>query len=184
MYKPYIIVLLAYTGSMNVPGQMKKEIEAFYGIPILDIQKTLSTPQMLEPKRNRYKADVVLREIQRKFPKNAVLILSSKEIAMNKHGYYDWGILGYSIVGKEVGLVSTKKIKSKALLTNVTLHEFGHSIGLPHCSSKLACLMKDARGSGERIRKQGKRLCKPCKVLLTKIKQGDEGFFRFLDIFN
>lgn len=81
MFKPFIIVLLTYTGSLNVPSQLENEIEAFYGIPILNIQKTQPTPQMLEPKRNRYKADVVLREINRKFPKNAVLVLSSKEIA-------------------------------------------------------------------------------------------------------
>ncbi len=78
---------------MKYPGPIGKRNRGVLWHPILDIQKTQPTPKMLEPKWNRYKADVVLSEIQLKFPKNAVLIFSSKEIAMNKHGYYDWGIL-------------------------------------------------------------------------------------------
>jgi archaemetzincin len=184
MFKPFIIVLLGFTGSLEVPQKIEKEIESFYGIEIVGVKKAKSSPHLIEPIRNRYKADVVLSDMQDTFSENGLLILTSRDISMSKKGNYDWGILGYSFVGKEVGLVSTKKIKSQDLLVKVTLHEFGHSLGLPHCTSSQACLMKDAKGKGETIRKQGKRLCIPCKNSLVTLKNNRNSMLnRFIHSF-
>ncbi|MHA8092367.1 matrixin family metalloprotease [Aquirufa regiilacus] len=187
MIKPFIIVLLGFTGSSEVPVKLEKEIEGFYGIEIVGVKKVKSSPNMIEPIRNRYKADVVLSDMQDTFSDNGLLILTSRDIAIRKNGNYDWGILGYSFVGKEVGLVSTKRIKSQDLLVKVTLHEFGHSLGLPHCSSSQACLMKDAKGRGETIRKQRKRLCEACHKTLKALKRNRNGntsyWDKFLELF-
>lgn len=182
-FKPFIIVLLGFTGSLEIPRKIEKEIESFYGIEIVGVKKAKSSPHLIEPIRNRYKADVVLSDTQDNFSDNGLLILTSRDIAMSKKGNYDWGILGYSYVGKEVGLVSTKRIKSQDLLVKVTLHEFGHSLGLPHCTSSQACLMKDAKGRGETIQKQGKRLCIPCKKTLNDLKNKRRGISKYWDEF-
>lgn len=183
MIKPFIIVLLGFTGSSEVPVKLEKEIEGFYGIEIVGVNKVKSSPNLIEPIRNRYKADVVLSDMQDTFSDNGLLILTSRDIAMRKNGNYDWGILGYSFVGKEVGLVSTKRIKSQDLLVKVTLHEFGHSLGLPHCTSSQACLMKDAKGKGETIRKQGKRLCAACKKSMSDLNSNSSRNSSYWDKF-
>lgn len=183
MFKPFIIVLLGFTGSLEIPRKIEKEIEAFYGIEIVGVKKAKSHPHLIEPIRNRYKADVVLTYMQDTFSDNGLLILTSRDIAISKIGNYDWGVLGLSYLGKEVGLVSTKRIKSQDLLVKVTLHEFGHSLGLPHCTSSQACLMKDAKGKGETIRKQGKRLCAACKKSLSDLKSNSSRNSSYWDKF-
>lgn len=163
MMKPIYFLLLGFNSNKDWPLQLEKEVEQFYQVQVSSIKTVQAVPFYFEPKRNRYKADKLLSYYQDVYENKHPFILTSKDIAISKKKEYDWGILGYSIVGKQVAVVSNYRIHTKSLLTKVVLHEFGHSIGLPHCSSKDFCLMKDAHGKGRTIEKQGKRLCDTCQ---------------------
>ena len=165
----YLLLLLGFSGPNELPKSIESEIEKFYHIEIIKTKKVESFKELVAPRRDRFKADKVLVHFQKDFNYQPIIILTSKDVAISKKGYYDWGILGYSIVGRKVALVSTSRIKTKSLLIKVALHEFGHSMGLPHCTTKQLCLMKDAKGRGITIERQGKQLCNACKMLLKKI---------------
>lgn len=175
----YVLLLLGFTGPKEYPKMIENEIEQFYHVEIAEIRRVDPADELIEPSRNRFKADKVLSYFQRELNSKPFIILTSKDLAMSKKGNYDWGILGYSFVGQKVAVVSNNRIKTKSLLIKVALHEFGHSMGLPHCTSKQACLMKDAKGKGKTIEKQGKRLCISCKNLLGKKKASPKKLFGF-----
>jgi archaemetzincin len=169
-------ILLLLLGFSDADTKMiKKEVESFYHVKVTSVQQADLPEIAYEPIRKRYKANEILDYLVHAYPEYTVLAITSKDIAMSKHGSYDWGILGYSIVGRGVSVVSTHRIKSRDLLVKVVLHEFGHGQGLPHCSSADPCIMKDAKGKGKTISQQPKALCKKCNLQL-KISRHESNY--------
>lgn len=164
-------VLLLLLGLNNADTKLiQKEIESFYHVKVSSIQQADLPRLAYESIRKRYKAGEILDYLGHMYPGYTVLAIISKDIAINKHGDYDWGIMGYSIVGRGVSLVSTYRIKSRDMLVKVAIHEFGHGQGLKHCSSADPCVMKDAKGKGSTVNQQPKALCKKCKLQLKTSK--------------
>lgn len=84
------------------------------------------------------------------------------------HGQYNYGIMGLSFRPGDACVVSTFRLKRKDDLWKVTIHEFLHSRGLPHCKKDdLKCLMQDAHGKNTFYMKNG--LCQDCQKSLKNI---------------
>lgn len=163
--KAILLLLLGFQDTSEAKI-IQKEVESFYHIKVTSVQRADLPRLAYEPIRKRYKAGEILDYLINAYPEYTVLAITSKDIAMSKHGNYDWGILGYSIVGRGVSVVSTHRIKSRDLLVKVAIHEFGHGQGLPHCNSANPCVMKDAKGKGRTLSHQPKALCINCKTKL------------------
>ena len=59
--------------------------------------------------------------------------LMHRDISTSIHGQYNYGIMGLSFRSGDACVVSTFRLKRKDDLWKVTIHEFLHSRGLPHC---------------------------------------------------
>ena len=94
--------------------------------------------------------------------------LTHRDISTSIHGQYNYGIMGLSFRPGDACVVSTFRLKRKDDLWKVTIHEFLHSRGLPHCKKDdLKCLMQDAHGKNTFYMKNG--LCQDCQKSLKNI---------------
>lgn len=84
------------------------------------------------------------------------------------HGHYNYGIMGLSYRPGDACVVSMYRLKRKDDLWKVTMHEFLHSRGLPHCKKdNPKCLMQDAHGKNTFNMKHG--LCEGCNKALRRM---------------
>lgn len=114
MIKPIIFLLLGFNSDKGLPLQLEKEVEQFYHVQVSSINTIQAASFYFEPKRNRYKADKLLSYYKNVYEKKHPIILTSKDIAISKKNDYDWGILGYSIVGHQGAVVSNYRIHTKS----------------------------------------------------------------------
>ena len=99
--------------------------------------------------------------------------LTHRDISTSIHGHYNYGIMGLSFRPGDACVVSTFRLKRKDDLWKVTIHEFLHSRGLPHCKKDdLKCLMQDAHSKNTFYMKHG--LCEDCKNSLGMIMTHQE----------
>lgn len=120
----------------------------------IDGARELPKSAWYEP-RKRWRAEKLLDAIDADPPEGAwkVLAITSAEISTTKGDIVDWGIAGLGNIGSLSSVSSTflytKHSKTKALalrrFTHVTVHEFGHTLGLDHCETA-TCLMADFKG--------------------------------------
>ena len=81
------------------------------------------------------------------------MAVTEAEISTTKGDIHDWGIAGLGSIGGPSCVVSAyiykKHSKTKAALLrrlgDLAVHEFGHTLGFPHCEEK-GCVMSDAKG--------------------------------------
>jgi len=82
--------------------------------------------------------------------------------------YQDWGVMGLGYCPGNSCVISTFRIRHKDSATEtlrlkkVSVHEFGHNLGLPHCPDK-KCVMTDAVESIATIDNAKLELCNKCK---------------------
>ena len=138
---------------------LKKEIEDFYFaevtvLPAMDFPKsTYYAP------RKRFRADKTIAFLKNFKPAefDKILGVTEKDISHTKGEIFDYGIMGLAYRPGKSGVVSTfrcrkgvsKKIATERIIKN-TLHELGHTFGLPHCDFSPVCLMNDAKGTSGR----------------------------------
>jgi archaemetzincin len=136
-------------------------------------------------KSPRYRADKLI-AIQRENKPDSldyILGLTSKDISVTKkdasgqtkkptYKYEDWGIMGLAYCPGNSCIISTFRIQHPnpkihfSRLKKVTVHEFGHNLGLPHCPDK-SCVMTDAVESVKTIDNAKLALCEKCKAQLN-----------------
>ena len=118
--------------------------------------------------RNRYKSSVLL-NYEKKFIKgNEVIIgITHKDICADIHNKKDYGIIGLSILKKQVCIVSDKRLSNKSNFWKPIIHEYIHTYyGVQHCSNDdSSCLMQDCKGKGNFNIKDS--LCNSCKAKIT-----------------
>lgn len=126
--------------------------------------RTLPSSFIYTP-RNRFRADSIIR-YQKSFPThNYIVGIISSDISTSIHGVLDFGIQGLSYRPGKSAVVSSFRVKNKALFYKVAVHEFLHSLGLPHCAQKdRSCYICDA-DKHPQLEKQT-RLCENCKKKL------------------
>jgi archaemetzincin len=157
-----------------------KIIHTFYGVETIILpKKSHHISTFTKAKSPRYRADKIikLQKVELADSLDYIIGLTEKDISTSKkengkikepiHKYQDWGIMGLAYCPGESCVVSTFRIqhKNKAVhfmrLKKVTVHEFGHNLGLPHCPDK-KCVMTDAVESVATIDKAQLALCKKC----------------------
>ncbi len=115
-------------------------------------------------KRSRYRADSLISFLKRKTPTNHVTIgLTTKDISTTKGNIEDYGIMGLGYQPGRSCVVSTFRLKQDKLqrqFFKVSIHELGHTAGLPHCKTA-TCFMRDAEGKNHLDKETN--FCEPCK---------------------
>lgn len=93
---------------------------------------------------------------------------SEGNILKPEYKYTDWGIFGLGYMPGASCVVSSYRLKHKdkakfiSRLQKVSIHEVGHTMGLPHCKNK-NCVMTDAVERISTIDNEGFELCGECK---------------------
>jgi archaemetzincin len=105
--------------------------------------------------RRRWRAEKLLDWLDENPPPGAwkVVAVTEAEISTTKGDIFDWGIAGLGNLGGQSCVVSAYIYKKhskteEALLRrlgDLAVHEFGHTLGFPHCEEK-GCVMSDAKG--------------------------------------
>ena len=157
-------------------------IKKYYNVKVVVLPPTkLPQSAFINLKSPRYRADSLLRYQKRIIDTlDFILGLTDKDISTTKRGpfgkiktptwkYNDWGIMGLGNCPGNSCVVSTFRIKHKnpkidiERLKKVSIHEFGHNLGLPHCIDKM-CVMTDAVESITTVDREKLALCKVCKA--------------------
>jgi len=162
-----------------------KIIHEFYNVQTIILPfKSHDTSTFTNVKSPRYRADKIIQLQKKDLPDSLdyIIGLTEKDISTSKKEngkvkepafkYEDWGIMGLAYCPGTSCIVSTFRIqhKNKAVhfmrLKKVTVHEFGHNLGLPHCPDK-KCVMTDAVESIATIDNAQLKLCENCQNKLN-----------------
>ena len=121
--------------------------------------------------RSRYRAEQLLDFLEESYPGyDRVIGLTTKDISMTTEEHEDWGIFGLGRVGGQSAVVSTFRLnwdgvardKFEDRLYKVTVHEYGHTVGLLHCSASDVCPMQYANGKVKTVDGSTDVLCEAC----------------------
>jgi archaemetzincin len=136
----------------------------------IEIKKSIPLPKSAwYAPRKRYRADSLIRYLSRRTPDGHLTIgLTTKDISTTNGDIKDWGIMGLGFCPGKSCVASTFRLsKDKKLqqLFKVSIHELGHTQGIPHCPQN-TCYMQDAEGKNKTDEEVG--FCDKCKKVLTK----------------
>lgn len=152
----------------------KKDVTAIYEqlrnyCPSISLKKPIDLPQTAYyTPRKRYRADSLINYLRMRTTKGHVTMgLTSMDISHTKGKINDYGIMGLAYQPGSAGVVSSFRISKTNTLEQfckLTLHELGHTQGLPHCKVS-NCLMRDAEGKNHMDEEND--FCTSCKTRLT-----------------
>ena len=176
------VAIQPYSGfSKEKTDALAELVEGFYNVSVEVLEnREIYKAAFINTKSPRYRADSIIK-LQRKDLNeyDFVLGLTHKDISTTKrdkfgavkepkYKYQDWGIMGLAYCPGNSCIVSSFRLKHKdeakyfTRLKKVTIHEFGHNLGLPHCPNK-KCVMTDAVESIKTIDNAELQLCNDCK---------------------
>ncbi len=147
------------------------------------IEERLALPETARTaEKARYSADALLAFLQhfQAMPRDKVLGVTDVDIVTPKNGVNNWGILGLGDIAGKTCVISTHRMRRKweagggapeplvrERLWKISLHELGHTFGLPHCPNK-GCLMQDAHGTVKTVDEET-ALCTDCRARFTEV---------------
>ena len=163
---------------------LSKLVSEFYNVKTVVLSNVeMDQKAFISVKSPRYRADSIIKfQRQKRNEYDFIIGLTEKDISTAKkdkfgktkepkYKYQDWGIMGLAYCPGNSCVVSTFRLHHKneeiqfTRLKKVTIHEFGHNLGLPHCANK-KCVMTDAVESIKTIDNAELKLCKDCKTQL------------------
>ncbi len=137
------------------------------------ILKAIPMPSSaLNYNKTRYRADSLISYLSRLTQAGHVTLgLTTKDISTTKGNIADWGVMGLSWCPGNSCVASSFRLKSgkKTIqLFKVSIHELGHTQGLPHCPVD-SCYMRDAKGKNHTDEET-------CFCLICKMKLKEAGW--------
>ncbi len=158
------------------PAELLREIEAGLRAELgvgVAVYPTVSLPaRAYYAPRRRYRAERLLDALRPLLrpPATRMLGVTTVDISTTAHGVHDWGVLGLGDLGGTACVLSTfrcrmnspNEAQSRWRMVTTSVHEVGHTLGLPHCPD-VRCLMTDARGSVRTVDGTTGRLCGRCR---------------------
>ncbi len=149
-----------------------ENMEAFYKVKVELLDQQSFPEAAFYAPRKRYRADMMLDHLYHNFysVRDFRMGLTESDISTTKGDVYDYGIIGLANRPGLVSIVSTYRCgkgvdeaTKRDRFVKSVLHEFGHNLGLEHCSFSEHCLMNDAKGKASTIDKEKVELCEQCK---------------------
>ncbi|HTN16086.1 MAG TPA: matrixin family metalloprotease [Chitinophagaceae bacterium] len=145
-----------------------KELLKVY--PYVVLKKAIPLPEAAFYKAGgRYRADSLIAQLRRNTPPHHISIgLTSKDISTSKNGKRDWGVMGLGYCPGNACVASDFRLSEKDKLIQlfkVSVHELGHTQGLPHCPVP-TCFMRDAKGKNHTDEETD--FCPTCKAVLVR----------------
>ena len=149
---------------------VSNEITKFYDANVILLPKIDLIKNSKVSGINKYDAIKILNTIEEKYPntQHKVLLLTNYNICtdrtLNGVTHKNWGIFGMAKLGKKPCVVSTHNMgkNHKDRLIKVSIHEIGHTLGVPHCKNT-KCVMTDAKGKGSTVDNATIWMCEGCK---------------------
>jgi len=137
--------------------------------PNVEMKEAIGLPKAAYyPARKRYRADSLIDFLgARTVAGHVALGITTKDISATKGAVKDWGIMGLGFLPGNACVVSTFRLsKTETLdqLFKISIHELGHTQGLPHCPVKF-CFMRDAEGHNPTNEETD--FCPSCKAHLV-----------------
>ena len=137
--------------------------------PKIIVKKSIDLPVSAYYKeRNRYRADSLINFLKKKTENGHLIIaLTTKDISWRKGKIQDYGIMVLGLCPGNVCVASNfrlSKTNNLRQLFVVSIHELGHTQGLPHCPLK-TCFMRDAEGKNPTNEETD--FCSKCKAHLV-----------------
>ena len=174
----FTVAFLPYSNfDTGLANFVQNQTAKFYNCSVIILKPATLPATAYYAPRNRYKADILLSHQKNIIPKNidALVGLTDKDISTANGKIADWGVFGLGMCPGNVCIISSYRLKRASNTKNqleerlikVVLHEVGHNLGLPHCTSNIKCLMTDAGGTINQVDKEKKWLCESCKSILS-----------------
>ena len=174
------LTILVSVGMSKSPQNMTIVIQPFEGMPKEEVQyvereikkiypyikvmeETPLQKKFMNSAKTRYRADLLIKDLNLKAKEGTCVIgLTNKDISTTKGKYADWGVMGLGYCPGNACVISNYRVKGKDRLEKLyklSIHELGHTQGLPHCPSE-GCIMQDAKGKDNFSKEYG--FCKKC----------------------
>ncbi len=167
--KKTIIIVQPFKGfPVEHTEYVVKELKKVY--PLVEVKEVIPMPENCRNStKTRYRADKLISYLNSRTKEGYCTIgLTNKDISTTKEPYADWGVMGLGYCPGKACIASTFRVKGKDRLEKLfklSIHELGHTQGLPHCPTS-GCFMQDAKGK-DNFGKEND-FCKNCKIKLIK----------------
>ena len=186
--KDTIVAVQPYKGfPKNKIDTLSKTIAVFYKLKVVVLPEIdLPKSAFITIKSPRYRADNIIRIQNRNCPDNYDFIvgLTASDISITKVNpdgstkepkwkYNDFGVMGLAYCPGKSAIISSFRLKTNDSklhfnrLKKVTIHEFGHNLGLPHCKNS-HCVMTSANEKIATIDNEKMELCEACKSRINR----------------
>lgn len=174
--KPTIALMFFSGVEKSKQSAIAREISSFYKCQTVVLSPVNLPKGAYYSPRNRYRADSLIAFLKRYKPAAYTKIIgfTNKDISVTKGGAADWGVFGLGFRPGPSCVVSSHRLSRnkpsqqvvQERLSKVALHELGHTMGVPHCTSgETRCFMQDARGKLSTVDKTEKYMCAKCRSL-------------------
>lgn len=159
---------------------IKSHIEDIYGFEV-EVLYMQQMPENAYGNPPSYSASLILDYLTTAMPDkyDKIVGVTDSSIYASKEGYSNWAVSGLSHIGGVACVISTHAFGEEKLsggrferrLSKASLHELGHTLGLPHCDKTPSCFMTHAHGQVKTIDSKEIILCGSCKRLITFTKR-------------